>query len=104
MGTTETTYKPFNVVIYDHEESTGLYFLPGTLATKPTGNWSHICIGKPTLRTLTDEELAAMYWQARHDRLTGTGCHRDREGNFVSEALVLKRFATLPSIHHLRED
>lgn len=95
----ETAFKPFDVVLYDREEATGLYFLPGTLATKPTGNWSHICVGRPTLRTLTDEELAAMYWHARYQRQIGKGCHRDNEGNFVSEALVLERFAQLPSIH-----
>ncbi|QOD05981.1 hypothetical protein [Pseudarthrobacter sp. BIM B-2242] len=94
----QPVFKPFDVVLYDHEPETGLYFLPGTLATKPSGNWSHICIGKPVLRTLTDEELAAMYWHARHERLAGKGCHRDAEGNFVSEALVLERFATLPAV------
>lgn len=32
------TFKPFDVVIYDREESTGPYFLPGTLAEKPAGS------------------------------------------------------------------
>lgn len=98
MATTETAFKPFDVVIYDHEKATGLYFLPGTLATKPTGNWSHICIGRPTLRTLTDEELAAMYWHAKYSQMIGQGIHHDAKGNLVDETEVLERFATLPAV------
>jgi hypothetical protein len=84
--------------LYDREESTGLYFLPGTLAEKPKDNWSHICVGHSIPRTLTGEELAAMFWHAKYSQMVGGGIHRDTEGDLVDEAEVLERFAALPAI------
>ncbi|ACL42282.1 hypothetical protein Achl_4331 (plasmid) [Pseudarthrobacter chlorophenolicus A6] len=97
-ATEAPAYKPFDVVIYDREDRTGLYFLPGTLAEKPAGNWGHICVGRPRLRTLTDEELAAMYWHARYLRMKGQGKHVDTEGKLVDEATVLERFYRRPAV------
>ncbi|GAA4033346.1 hypothetical protein GCM10023063_16170 [Arthrobacter methylotrophus] len=94
----EPAFKPFDAVLYDREESTGLYFLPGTLAEKPRDNWGHLVVGHAVPRTLTEAELAAMYWHARHAQMVGGGIHNDADGRIVDEAAVLERFATLPAV------
>jgi hypothetical protein len=91
-------YKPFDAVLYDREESTGLYFLPGTLADKPKDNWGHLVVGHAVPRTLSEAELAAMHWHAKYSQMVGGGIHRDADGNTVDEAAVLERFAALPAI------